>query len=218
MITGCAGSEASDVGVDPPDGTRWVGTADVMVAVPEGWRLEADMCPPSEGNVVWFRSARSESIDCSAGPTVGSSFLQVSSLDPHVRSRAAHLKRHRVIDGLGVRHNRIVCRVKAERLCSLTFSVPEAGAGFHAAYRGPRPRRFLTDLRGSLRAIPPGYTSVPLIDYGTSVEAAQERLGSVGLDGRSPEVNFPHYATGTEPEAGTVVEIGSRVTVTIGDG
>ena len=59
---------------------------------------------------------------------------------------------------------------------------------------------------------------MPLIDYGVSVAKAKEQLSRAGLVGSSPEANFPHYATGTNPPAGTVVEVGEEVALTIGDG
>lgn len=77
------------------------------------------------------------------------------------------------------------------------------------------------DLRCVAPATPSGSGEsvlVPAIDEGTSVDDALQRLSSVGLEGCTPLVDFPHYTTGTDPAAGTTVSIGSRVTLEVGDG
>lgn len=63
-----------------------------------------------------------------------------------------------------------------------------------------------------------GTVSVPVITYGTSVDDALELLSEAGLEGCTPRVDYPHYATGTDPAAGSMVSLGSRVTLEIGDG
>lgn len=73
-------------------------------------------------------------------------------------------------------------------------------------------------IRNSLTAIPDGYVTVPLIELGTPVNQAKAQLAEVGLDSTSPDVDFPDYATGTDPVTGSVVAEGSTVALTIGDG
>ena len=63
-----------------------------------------------------------------------------------------------------------------------------------------------------------GTTTVPSIEYGTSVDDAMGILARAGLCGERPDVDFPHYVTATTPSAGTVVERGTHVTFEIGDG
>lgn len=63
-----------------------------------------------------------------------------------------------------------------------------------------------------------GSTKVPTITFGTSVDEAMAQLERAGLCGQAPDVDFPHYVTGTEPAAGSVVARGSRVALLIGDG
>ena len=63
-----------------------------------------------------------------------------------------------------------------------------------------------------------GMTTVPRVAYGISVEDALALLDESGLKGVAPEVDSPHYATGTKPPAGTTVQLGSTVKITIGDG
>lgn len=64
----------------------------------------------------------------------------------------------------------------------------------------------------------PERTTVPQIRYGTSVADALRILEEAGLRGHEPDVDWPHYVTGTDPAAGTVVDVGTRVELEIGDG
>ena len=100
----------------------------------------------------------------------------------------------------------------------MDFIVPSAGAAFEVTYRGHAPQRFVRAVRDSVRSVPEGYTTVPAIAYGTSVEQAKTTLTAAGLSGRAPKVPFPHSVIGTLPEAGTVVKKGTSVALTIGDG
>ena len=59
---------------------------------------------------------------------------------------------------------------------------------------------------------------MPVIPYGASVDDATETLSAAGLTARSPQVDFPHYVTGTQPEAGLLAAAGMVVRLTIGDG
>jgi len=96
--------------------------------------------------------------------------------------------------------------------------VSGSDAAFHLIYRGNDAEAFVDGVLRSVTQLPSGQTTVPLIDYGTSVAEAEKQLFEAGLVGHAPEVNFPHYATGTIPPAGTVVEVGQVVELTIGDG
>ena len=61
-------------------------------------------------------------------------------------------------------------------------------------------------------------TTVPRIEYGTSVGQALRILEEAGLRGHEPDVDWPHYVTGTDPDADTEVDVGTRVELEIGDG
>jgi hypothetical protein len=60
--------------------------------------------------------------------------------------------------------------------------------------------------------------TVPHIRYGTSVDRARRILADAGLMGHEPNVNFPHYVTGTVPSAGSTVHVGDVIELQIGDG
>ena len=76
----------------------------------------------------------------------------------------------------------------------------------------------LSACTSSPDAEPVERTTVPRIEYGTSVDDAMRVLEEAGLRGTEPEVDWPHYVIGTDPEAGTSVPVGSEVRLEIGDG
>ena len=54
----------------------------------------------------------------------------------------------------------------------------------------------------------PRHTTVPHIAHGDPVENMLQRLERAGLHGEEPAVDWPHHVTGTDPDAGTRVEVG----------
>ena len=81
--------------------------------------------------------------------------------------------------------------------CSLALVAPEAATS------------------GSARATPgQAASSAPMVEHGTSVGRASGVLADAGLEPMSPDVDFPHYATGTRPAAGTIIAEGSTVSLT----
>ena len=97
------------------------------------------------------------------------------------------------------------------------MDVPEAGVRLDL--HGPTgSRRVLRQVAGSLSRIPEGYTAVPYLGFGESDAQGVAALEAAGLEADLPDVNFPHYVTGTTPTAGTVVPMGSIVEIQIGDG
>jgi hypothetical protein len=200
----------------PPEGMRWQGVNGVVVAVPGGWRTDTDPCGSPDGDTVRFLGPDEPPRWCPGGGTVSS----VSSLV--VAPAARHLPQLGRLDqriarrGLQVRHGGVRCRASSLGPCTFVFAVPDAA--FAVSYRGPDPQDFVGAMRDSVTRVPDGWTTVPPIRYGISVERAKNQLARAGLTGRSPEVDFPHYATGSRPEPGTVVPDGAEVALTIGDG
>jgi hypothetical protein len=199
-----------------PDGTRWQGINDVVVAVPRDWTTEADPCASSADSVRML-GPLSLAAPCSPVGTRGS-VLQVASSGAGVLSATGRLRHRTSVGGVGVRHGGVACRASGAGPCTLVFAVPSADATFQITYRGPRPAAFVRWLMRSLTMLPDGSTTVPVVEYGESVDDAKARLEQAGLVGKSPDVNFPHYATGTTPAAGHVVPVGSTVELSIGDG
>jgi hypothetical protein len=122
------------------------------------------------------------------------------------------------LETLTVVHGGVACRASTHGPCTLAFAVPGEDLAFRVSYAGQDAKAFVEGVRDSAARLPNGWTTVPFIQLGTSVEEALDRLAGAGLRGESPDVDFPHYATGTVPSAGSVVAVGETVEVTIGDG
>ena len=204
--------------LQPPAGRRWVGIGDVVVAVPERWGTETQPCAEPDGDTVFFIGPSSAVLDCATVPTVHVSSLTIASADSGAVSLGRRVDLGAEVNDLRISHSGIACRAALTGPCTLTFVVSGSDAAFHVIYRGADAEAFVDGVFRSVTRLPSGQTTVPLIDYGTSVVEAEKQLIEAGLVGHAPDVNFPHYATGTNPPAGTVVEVGQLVELTIGDG
>ncbi|WP_122817755.1 PASTA domain-containing protein [Nocardioides pantholopis] len=213
-----AEAEGTPVGrAAPPraaEGLRLVGVGRVAVSVPERWVLAPSRYGSGAAALRLQEPGRAPAASCG---TVAS--LTVLDSDSALgRALSGYPLADRVIGGVQVRvgdsclptaaciHPRgLVVAIPAERTALLV----SAGDGSH--------RRAMR-VAGSLRRLPEGYTAVPFVEYGASVRAATRTLSRAGLVATSPDVDFPHYAIGTDPAAGTVVGVGEQVAVRIGDG
>lgn len=217
LLSGCRddpapASNAPAVGVpEPPPGTRWQGTGTVVVAVPRTWATSTEPCQPAAPGTVWLTSAATPRVPCPLVRARGS-VLHVGSAD------LGPLRHRTEVRGVELRYGGVRCRASASGPCTLDFAVPSRDASFHLFYLGPSPSAFVSRMMRSLTVLPPGLTTVPVIPYGSEVADAMDLLGTAGLRGRSPQVDFPHYATGTRPQAGMLARAGDTVLLTIGDG
>jgi hypothetical protein len=203
-----------------PHGMRLVGRHGVVVAVPDGWQTHLDLCGRVPDGAVIFADEKGPTYPCSPEPRPAASTLLVGSFTSStVRPGAGRdLDLVTRVDGLEVLHDGGVCRSSALGPCTLTFGVAEHDVAFRVSYHGRGAEAFADAVLQSVRAVPDGWTTVPYLRYGTSVDDVRAVLAETGLEAAIPEVDFPHYATGTEPPAGSVVAEGSTVGVTIGDG
>lgn len=202
----------------PPPGRRWVGAGDVVVAVPRHWGTVTEVCAEPQGDTVFLAGRTSTTVDCPTTPTSGVTSLTIAT----VRSGAISLGRRvdlgAEVNGIRVLHSGMRCPASSSGPCDVTVTVPGSDAVFKLVVRGREPQVLVDRVLGSLTRLPSGQTTVPLVEYGTEVADAHELLRRAGLVGESPDVDFPHYITGTKPTAGTVVEVGQTVEMTIGDG
>ena len=83
---------------------------------------------------------------------------------------------------------------------------------------GPRRPGLLAAVRASVTDLPDGWVVVPRFDSDISDDDAVARLARAGLHATAPDVDWPHYVTGTDPVAGTPVPPGTDVDLEIGDG
>jgi hypothetical protein len=181
----------------PPAGMRWQGVGDVVVAVPSSWGTVTEPCATGAGPAVHYVLPQPVSYRCAE--TRDPSGLRITPGDgPGAAGRPA-------------------CRQSATQSCTLTFA--RAGAGsFVVTYRGAESEAFVRAVRGSATRLPTGWTTVPVFAYGTSVVEAEELLERAGLVGEAPDIDYPHYATGTDPVPGSAVPDGATVAIEIGDG
>jgi len=122
------------------------------------------------------------------------------------------------------RHDRVAAALGAAALlvsgCGSGGADGASRPGPAAAPSDPVPTATAPRCRPTTAANPAAGTlvEVPAVAYGASVTAAKRTLERAGLLARSPDVDWPHYATGTRPRAGTQVPAGCVVTIRIGDG
>ena len=199
----------------PPEKSRWLGVDDVMIALPESWRVSQDPCPDPRRSGVSFADERSPRPTCAIRPAGGAD-MTITRTRGH--DRFLTLDRRLRVHGLDVRHTDVRCRPGGPPTCSLTLALPASPVTVSMTYESSRAARVLTSIRDSIRPIPHGLTAVPPIQYGWPVERARGELESAGLIGRTPDVAWPHYAAGTSPAAGTVLEVGDTVDILAGDG
>lgn len=199
-------------------GMRWVGLHDVVVAVPEGWATQMQPCAPAAGNTVHFLGASWHLLDCASDPTTGVSSLTIAAISDDVISLGPGVDRTVEVNGLRLLHSGMSCPKSAQGPCELTFAVHQADVAFHVRYRGDEPDRFLRRMRESVRRLPAGHTTVPFVDYGSSIAHVDELIRTAGLQVRFQDSEGPADVVSSEPAAGTVVKVGRVVTVLVGDG
>ena len=230
VAAGCAQSPprapaAVEQAVDPtvggtqlaaPEGTRWVGMNDVVVAVPEDWGTVIQPCEPPDGGTVAFRGRDTVVMDCGDYPTRGVSSVSIAATMSGAIPLGRRTDLFMKIDGVRLSHSGVKCRRGGP--CETTFLVAGTGAVFRVVGQGRDGDSLVETIRDSVTRLPDGLTTVPYIEYGSSHDKAREQLAAAGLTAQVPEVNFPSYVTGTVPPAGSVVEKGTEIAVEIGDG
>lgn len=219
---GGARSTAGAPELEVPDGMRLVGLRQVVVAVPESWGTAETRCLKPIADTVFEDTGgvtRCAYDEPTAEELSGVSSLAVVRLGTGYGKRLlAQMHPSDPMDGAEVLESDWGCLDKLPAICSQSFAVPSEGVAFVVRVEQGSSEKTLRAIRRSLQVLPEGYTTVPFIAYGTSMTLAQRRLADAGLVGAAPDVDFPHYFTGTVPVAGSVVPAGGTVEMTIGDG
>lgn len=238
-----SGRGPTSPGVDQPTpappsaapGTRLVGLGRVAVEVPQDWVVaengcardtgvvfrypdtmkqakQQGPCPPKPSDRPWAALAVGDTTSAEGSKLTGASWLQPLELNGlRVIQSSFH---HGPPEFCGP----VEKPIRGLRECDLMFWTSAGDTFFRITARGPAARDTIRGIRDSVRAIPDGYVAVPFIEFGTSVEDAGKMLGEVGLEAKRPQVDWPHYVTATEPEAGSVVPIASTIRLIPGDG
>lgn len=221
--SGGGASTASGAPVlEAPDGMRLVGLRRVVVAVPENWGTDETRCLKPIADTVYEDTGgvtRCVYPEPTADELAGVSSLAVVRLETgHGQRLLEQMHPGEPVNGVEVLESDRDCLDKLPAICSQTFAVPTEGAAFVVQVQRDDSAETVRAIRRSLQVLPANYTTVPFISYGTSMQVAERRLADAGLVGTAPDVDFPHYFTGTVPVAGSVVPVGGDVEMTIGDG
>lgn len=219
LLVGCATENEVPEPVSGPDpstptqGPRLVGLGGLALAAPRDWGSQVhDGCTRPPDLTFVFRGFTKDR--CGTPIRRTRSFVVLEELD-RGDSILLAMGRGRPIGPERVRQTGLSCHARS---CDQTVAVPGLGVLLQFHLRGPDAEESLRDLRSSLQLVPDGQVAVPPIPFGTGDDAALALLAEAGLEGRIPEVDWPHYVTASSPPAGTVVPAGSTIDLAIGDG
>jgi hypothetical protein len=201
-----------------PVGQRLVGVGRVVLPVPDGWGTQYGDCVTDSVADLWFRSAARGScisdFRAAGEPAVG--FLDLDS-DAGEQAAAFALEPD-FIDGVPVLRGPGCPDTGADTAACLgpSWSKIVAVPSEDVVIVVPRTDPASPSL-DALRILPEGFTTVPSMDLGTTNGAAGNLLLKAGLTYReAPEPELPtgRAATyGTDPAPGTIVPLGTEVTV-----
>jgi hypothetical protein len=241
-LSGCGelGGEDTTSFPSPPAGTRWVGSGQVVVAVPDWWTTGETQCYAPVEDTVYFDSGAVG--DCPESPTPAA-VREVSALavldastgygEKEVRGMrpVAEVERREVLERAG-------CEEWFEGVCRHLFAVPSEGVVFAVTIAEDGDGSY-ADIRDSLRILPDDLTTVPLATtdgwtptWGAEppvADALVEALENAGLrveietdempEDESPNADYVRFPPGSlldvSPELGSVIEVGGTVTVTV---
>lgn len=240
VLAGCGTAQGEGVWqAAPPDGTRWVGWGQVVVAVPEWWTTGETRClTPVEDTVYFDPSAIA---DCTDAPPPGV-VQEVSALAVLDGTRGNAEFQIRGMRSTGEVAGREVLELEGcddwfPGVCRRMFAVPSEGVVFAVTIAEPGDGSY-EEIRDSLRVLPESKTTVPLrtADGWTptwgaeprAVDALVKALGQArlqveivtadrtGEDSAGLVADLPTGALlEVSPELGSVIDVGGTVTITV---
>jgi hypothetical protein len=223
----------------PPDGTRWVGYGQVVVAVPDWWTTGETLCLAPVEDTVYFDS--SSQADCQETPAAAA-VREVSALAVLDATQGYAEQQTRSMEPAGeVSGRRVVEREGCEEWfsggCRRIFAVPTEGVAFAVTINEERDGDYEA-IRDSLRILPDSLTTVPLEINGpggwtptwraepavvtalaTAIEDAGLRVETTTVE-RSDDGDLsanlqPGSLLDVSPQLGSVIEVGGTVTLTV---
>ncbi len=209
---------ASMPSFDPPRDSRWVGIGDVVLAVPEDWGTTTEPCGAPTGPTVYFVTSEAARVDCAQTPTDGVSSVLLADNESGLVYGGRALDIFQEVNGVDRAVHERGCGAASGQCRIMVMTSRQHGLAAVIRVRGENAAAQARKILDSLTVVPKGWVTVPLVEYGEEVADVKRRLADAGLVAHSPDVDYPHYATGTEPGPGSVVEVGSMVEITIGDG
>lgn len=243
LVGGCgqsSGDSASDPTVPaPPAGTRWVGSGQVVVAVPDWWTTGETQClAPVEDTVYFDRAATAR---CS-NPPAPSTVREVSALAVLDADSGYGELVVRDMEPIGEVDGREVvesgeCEEWFEGVCRRLFAVPSEGVVFAVTIADKSDGDYEA-IRDSLHILPETSTTVPLATrdgwtpaWGAEpkvTDALVHQLKDAGLNVETKTAERPSNDDGGDydsfpegslldvsPALGSVIDVGGTVTVTV---
>ena len=117
-----------------PEGNRWVGIDDVVVAVPKRWSTQTEPCAQPQGDVVLFLGRYTASLDCATFPRAELSSLTIAPIRSGAISLGRRVDLGAEVNGIRLTHSGIAC--SAPSACNLTFIPFGSDAALRIIYRG----------------------------------------------------------------------------------
>ena len=238
LLSGCTGDAAASLPA-PPEGTRWVGMGQVVVAVPDWWTTGETECYEPNEDTVYFDPA--VTTDCVPEPEP-STVREVSALavldgtGGYGEFQMRGMRSIGEVDGLEVLELD-GCERWFTGVCRKLFAVPSEGVVFAVTIAEEGDGSY-EEIRDSLRILPGGQTTVPLDigsgwtptwgaepdttavlvrsleDAGLNVEvetAERPEPSDMGLVADLPKGSL----LGVSPQLGSVIDAGGTVTITV---
>ncbi|MBZ5739589.1 PASTA domain-containing protein [Nocardioides mangrovi] len=226
LLVACGGDSTE---AEAPDGTRWVGSGRVVVAVPDWWTTGETRCLlPVEDTVYWDSGAVADCADVPARSEVREAST-LAVLDAE-HGYAEHLLTQ--MDPAGAVDGREVveldgCDAWIPDVCRHVFAVPSEHVVLAVTIADEADGDY-QEIRDSLRILPDGRTTVPLDIHGTTptwgaepayVDHLTRALEDAGLQVEVATIPAEDLTPGSllevEPALGSVVDEGATVTVTV---
>ncbi len=242
LMGGCgqsSGESASPI-TAAPAGMRWVGSGQVVVAVPDWWTTGETRCFAPVEDTVYFDMA--VTADCSDAPAAAAvrevSALAVLDADSGYGEMVVRdMTLIGELNGHEVRE-RQSCEEWFDGVCRRLFAVPSEGVVFAVTIAEEGDGEYDT-IRESLRILPDNLTTVPLATregwtpaWGAEpkvTDALVDQLKDAGLgveietverskddDDTADYASFPEGSLlDVSPALGSVIDVGGTVTVTV---
>lgn len=237
LLAACGGDDTDRPGGDSaPAGTRWVGAAGVVVAVPDWWTTGETQCGAPVEDTVYADAAAQ--VDCE-DPDVPATIQEVAALavlDATSGYGAEQLRTMVPVAGRPDLVERPGCEQWYDGVCRHLFALRGSDVVLAVTVTDDSGTTWAA-VRDSARAVPAGRTTVPISLAGTwasptwgepppAADAMTDALQAAGLrvetvtaeredDGGDYGSFQPGSLLAVEPAPGTLVADGSTVTLTV---
>jgi hypothetical protein len=198
--------------------TRQIGIGTAYISVPEKWDSNDASCNTPIRDTYYFPFPQ----DCVAGATPRVSSVAIATgAFPQAGIRLDGLEPAGRIDGHQIVQNTATCELSDPGACTQTFGIPDLDAYFHVTvWSNDGGEDVVQTIRDSLALVNSDQTIVPFVPHGKEAEVVAA-LEDAGLTVEVERATCPAMAdciggiTGLKPPVGTVISVGSTVTVTV---